>query len=154
LVLAAIESSKEQLSAIQALRPTNLRGPLQLLQVVTQSSSQQLVQDERDTSTTVSSPAASGGHQRGGLEFIPLKRLSETQQLRDDEGDDDDDDDDDNDDKELGDQSDSCLATRGIDIGRKAWMAEAQIWTQQSEPMEVHHEVSWIQHISTQGQMP
>ncbi|CAM6051287.1 unnamed protein product [Sphagnum compactum] len=128
-----IESSKEQLSAIQALRPTNLRGPLQLLQVVTQSSSQQLVQDERDTSTTVSSPAASGGHQRGGLEFIPLKRLSETRQQRDDEGDDDDD-------RELGDQSDSCLATRGIDIGRKAWMAEAQIWTQQSEPMEVHHE--------------
>jgi hypothetical protein len=110
------------------------------------------VQDERDTSTTVSSPAASSGHQRGGLEFIPLKRLSETQQQRDDEGDDDDDDDDD--DRELGDQSDSSLATRGIDIGRKAWMAEAQIWTQQSEPMEVHHEVSWIQHISTQGQMP
>ncbi len=126
MVLAAIESSKEQLSAIQALRPTNLRGPLQLLQVVTQSSSQQLVQDERDTGTTVSSPAASGGHQRG-LEFIPLKRLSETQQLRDDEGDDDDDDDDD--DRELGDQSDSCLATRGIDIGRKAWMAEADMDT-------------------------
>ncbi len=146
MVLAAIESSKEQLSAIQALRPTNLRGPLQLLQVVTQSSSQQLVQDERDTSTTVSSPAASGGHQRGGLEFIPLNRLSETRKQRDD--------DDDDDDRELGDQSDSCLATRGVDIGRKAWMAEAQIWTQQSEPMEVHHEVSWIQHISTQGQMP
>ncbi len=83
------------------------------------------------TQLPVGAAAVSSPTRLRGLEFMPLKAQAWERQQQKDEGDDDDQ------------EGDGSECPGGVDIEKLTWMTEAQLWTQQLEPIssKLHCEV-------------